>query len=650
MFEPPEVRRPLLPAQFALRVAVLGGAALVMFSIIFFRLWYLQVLSSDKYLDAAHNQRIRQVTVQAPRGSILDREGVPLVENRTALELQVIPIDLPRRHDRRREVISRLGEAAGLSPARIRNEIRRQTEELPASPVTLSRDVPYELAYFLRENQGDFPGVAVARVFVRRYPEGTLGAHLFGYVREVSAEQLEEPRYEDLVPGDEVGVTGVESTYDHLLRGLSGAARIQVDATGQPTGGRISEREPRAGNDLYLTIDAEVQRAGEQAISSFGLPGAFVAMDVDDGQIYGLGSLPTFDPSIFGRPVVTQATFDALTDPDNGNALANRAIQGLYPTGSTFKPITDLAALDAGLVEPETLIYDGGSIRVGDITFQNAGGAAYGSIAMREALQVSSDVYHYILGQNAYNAGGETREIIQEWATDLGLGSATGIDLPAELAGLVPTPEWRNDLYARSQDPDSPAGEEVVPEDVYEYGGADRPWSVGDNVNLSVGQGDLQADPLQMAVAYATIANGGEVVRPHVALRAEDSSGRVIQEIDPAPRREVEIEPEWRDTIMDGLHAAATQPGGTSYAIFGGFPIPVAGKTGTAERPGYADQSWYVALAPAGDPKVVVAVTIEQGGFGAESAAPAARQILQAYFEVKDRTVEDVASSAGSYD
>jgi penicillin-binding protein 2 len=639
-------RGSLLPAQFALRVAVIGGVGLVMFAAILFRLWYLQVLSGDHYLAEAQNNQVREFTVQAPRGEITDRNGKPLVGNRTALALQVKPTELPRQRKRREEVFRRLAGPANMSPEQIRKQIRRQTREVPAAPVTLRRDVSYELVYYLRENQSKFPGVSVERVYVRTYPQGTLGAHLFGWVREVDAEELKDPRYESLDPGDFVGKQGVEYTYDNLLRGVNGATRVQVDASGRPTGGQLSLREPRAGNDLSLTIDSKVQAAGEAALGSFAHPGGFVAMNVRDGEVLGMGSNPTYDPSIFAKPVIPPSQYKALTSDATSAPITDRAMQGLYPTGSTFKPITAVAALSSGDISPDEIINDPGEVTFGDVTFENAGHNANGPVNLRTALQVSSDVFFYTLGGRMNEADPDGGPL-QSWAKQLGIGEPTGIDLLGEASGLLPTPGWRDDLYQRSLDPDSPGGEQVVPDDIYDYGGTDRPWSIGDNVNLAVGQGDLQADPLQMAVAYAAIANGGNVVRPHVGREVEDPSGRVIQEIDPAPRRHVDIDPVWRQNILEGLHDAAMSPGGTSYPVFGGFPVDVAGKTGTAERPGHAeDQSWYVVLAPYPDPQYVVAVTIEDGGFGVDSAAPAARQILTTLLNVKEKKIKDVGSEA----
>lgn len=627
------------PAQFSGRVAILGGIALVAFAAIFFRLWYLQVLSGDRYLAEAKNNQVREISVQAPRGEILDRDERLLVGNRTALALQIRTDQLPASQGRRAAVLKRVAEVSGGSIQKVRKEIRVQTEEVPGSPVTLRRDVPFELVYFLRENQGRFPGVTVDRVYVRRYPKGTMAAQILGHVREVNAEQLKQEPYQELLPGDEVGQDGLELTYDNVIRGINGETRLRVDASGTPTGEPTSVREPEPGNDLVLSIDSDLQAAGEQQLASYGLSGAFVAMDVNNGEVLALGSAPTFDPSVLAKPRVTTADSHLIFgDPDDttstGAPAFNRAIAGAYPTGSTFKPITALAALDAGRLGISETIVDGGSYDLGDgNVIQNAGGVSFGPLQLSEALKVSSDIFFYTLGGRLnQDIEEDGKEFIQDWAEQLGLGAPTGIDVPGEAAGLVPNPAWRADLLKE--------------------GLTDRPWTSGDSVNLSVGQGDLQADPLQMAVAYAAIANGGTVVRPHVGLRAQDPAGRVVQEVNPTPRREVEIDPEWRSAIMRGLTAAAMEPGGTSYSVFGNFPFDVAGKTGTAETSSGIDQSWYVAVAPADDPEIVVAFTFEQGGFGVDTAAPATRALLTEYagkyLSVKPRQLQQASAGPAS--
>jgi penicillin-binding protein 2 len=602
-------RGPEMSNRLALRIALFGGFALVLFGILFFRLWTLQVLNGEEYLAEANNNRTREYRVSAPRGMILDHEGKPLVENRTSLALQVDPTKLPAERRQRRRQLATLAELTHTSLRRVRELIAEEQLQAPGAPVTIRRDVGNYLVYYLQEHQSRFPGVSVQRVFVRSYPQGTLAAHILGNVGEVSEDQLAEAQYKGLEPGDEIGQEGVEYSYDRFLRGKPGLTRIQVDAFGQPTpGGRLVSRTPVPGRDLKLSIDADVQAAGEAALAAKG-PGGFVTMDVHTGEILGVGSYPTFDPSVFTRPR-TQAEVDALFRDPVAAASVNRAVTGLYPTGSTFKLLTAVAALESDVITTSTPIYDGGSITIGEQEFQNAGGEAYGTVSLVQALQVSSDVFFYTLGWKMWDTGE-----LQHWAHKLGIGRETGLDIPGDIPGLLPSQKWRNDLYAEGE--------------------TDRPWSAGDNVQLAIGQGDLQASPLQMAVAYATLANGGTVVTPHVGLQVDDAAGRVLREFEPPPQRSIRIEPEYREAILEGLHLAAQASGGTSYEVFGGFPVDVAGKTGTAQRVGQEDQSWYVVLAPYPNPRIVTAVTIEQGGFGSESAAPAALEILEAYFGKK---------------
>jgi penicillin-binding protein 2 len=624
-------------AQFAMRVAILGGIGIVAFAAIFFRLWFLEVLSGEAYLKEANANRVREIKIQAPRGEILDRAGRVLVDNKTVLSLQVRADELPHDKQARNKELKKLAGVANMPYDKIKQEIRQQTKELPANPVTLQQDVDKDLVYYLRERQDEFPGVTASQVYVRDYPNGTLGAQLFGYVSEIGPDQLKEPAYEGLEPGDRIGATGLEAQYDPILRGRNGAIRVQVDASGKPSGRELSRIEPEAGDNLKLTLDKKVQATGESALASSGLPGAFVAMNVRDGSILGMGSAPTFDPSVFTPPVKTDVIENLANDEEN--PLLDRAIQAGYPTGSTFKAVTGSAALEAGLVTPEHTFNDQGFFEYGDYRWRNAGEAPNGVVDMVSALRVSSDVFFYDIGRMANDVYDETgQEIIQDWAKQLGFGALTGIDVPGEGAGLLPTPEWRDKLFKEASSPNSCGGKKVLygVDGCYE---TDRGWSVGDNMNLAVGQGDLQATPLQLATAYAAIGNGGEVVRPHLGMEAEDPSGAQTQAFEPAPRREVDLSGTTRSTIMEGLREAAMEPGGTSYPTFGGYPVDIAGKTGTAEKTNQEDQSWYAALAPADNPKFVVVFTIERGGFGAERAAPAACQVLNVLLDVKSQCV-----------
>lgn len=609
--------------RLSLRIAVFGGVAVALFAILFFRLWNLQILSGDHYLAEAKNNRTREFRVPAPRGDILDRDGEVLVDNRTSLALLLNTQKLPDDPAARHRVLARLADAIGMPLRKLRRRIREEEETSAGAPVTLRKDVGYDLVYYLEERQREFPGVSVQRVFVRSYPERSLAAHLLGTVGEVTEEELKERRYRDLRPGDEVGKGGVEEAYDRHLRGEPGLIKIQVNALGQPTpGGQLVSVPPRPGKNLKLTIDAKVQEAGEAALAAHGTRGAFVTMNVHNGEIIAMGSAPSYDPTVFTKPL-TQKQVDELYRDEVLAPLTNRATESFYPTGSVFKLVTAVAALETGALALGETMADGGEITVGGQTFQNAGGQAYGIVDLVRALQVSSDVFFYTLGLRM-----DGTEALQRWARKLGVGRPTGIDIAGEGEGLVPNKAWRDRLYRE--------------------GATDRPWSVGDNIQLAIGQGDLQTTPLQMAMAYAIVGNGGTAVTPHLGLELQDAAGRVLREFKFRPRRKVAIDRAHAEAILEGLHDAAQAPGGTSYGVFSGFPIPVAGKTGTAERVGQADQAWYAVLAPYPNPRIVTVVTVEEGGFGAESAAPVALRILEAYFGRKaGRSLGDNGGSPG---
>jgi penicillin-binding protein 2 len=390
----------------------------------------------------------------------------------------------------------------------------------------------------------------------------------------------------------------------------------------------LGNRAAQAGDNLRLTLDSGLQEVGESALREKGLPGAFVAMDVHSGAVLAMGSYPTYDPSFYTRPH-TKAEYDAFGNRP-GDPLVDRADQGGYPTGSAFKPITATAALEDGLITPSTIFNDTGSLDIGGLVVHNAGGAANGPIDMSTALQVSSDVYFFNLGLHA-SANGNGGQI-QDWAFKFGLGRNPDIDIPNASAGLIPTPAWRNRVYRSHKNP---------------Y--IDRPWNQGDNVNLAVGQGDVMVTPLQLARAYAALANGGTLVRPHLGGRIVDVNDKTVERIKPPAKRHLRISDETRNVILGGLERAAMEPGGTSYPVMGGFPFPVAGKTGTAERgAGQEDQSWYSVIAPYNNPRIVVSVTVEHGGFGVESAAPIARSILERYFHLSAGGASgSAAASAG---
>jgi penicillin-binding protein 2 len=652
--------------KLALRVAILASFALAMFAIIFFRLWALQVLSGDQYLAQASQNKTRDVAIPAQRGEILDRSGNVLVDSRAAIAIQIAPPDLPVAPGKRNAVYNRLtqvlikagvhtpkGAAFSTQPKRcpiagqpaqflgtIACQVAQEHALLPYANVSVANDVPQDVHYYLAERMDQFPGVNEPTIYLRSYPLHDLAAQLFGTVGPISPTELKQPHFRGVNQNAIVGQTGIEWYYDHYLRGSDGADRVQVDSLGRFKGD-LSRKPPVSGHTLKLSLDVGLQAAGQQALQQSinnnppSTAGAFVAMNPDTGEIYAMGSLPTFDPNVFTKPI-TQSQYNALSNAGNSYPLLNRAIGSAYPTGSTFKGITATAALQSGAWSLGDTYDDTGQYTngVGDVR-HNAGHASYGVLDITQAIQVSSDDFFYNLGRllNADPVTHPNGGQLQSWARQLGIGQSTGIDVGGELLppGILPSPNWR---AARNRLETHCEQARHIPSCLI----ADkRPWSVGDNENLAVGQGDLNATPLQLAVAYSALANNGTVVRPHVGLEVDAPDGTVLQKIDPPASRHVSVAAQNLSAIRAGLHAAASQAGGTSADVFAGWPqdrYPVYGKTGTAQRGNLADQSWYVCFVPdaATNRPILVAVTVEQGGFGAQAAAPAARQILSKWF------------------
>jgi penicillin-binding protein 2 len=675
---PGEDRRPPMTPQLALRVAVVGSFALAMFAIIFFRLWFLQVLSGDQYLAQARGNRTRQIAISPARGEVLDRNGAVLVSSTKALEVQISPPDLPKNPRAQAVLFLRLAHVLGISTrphrcrypvghsvvvtrlAQIPCQVQQQLALLPYADVNI-KEVNRFIQYYLAERQTQFQGVQVTSISVPGYPQKTLAAQLLGTVGRITPGEVQMKAYRGLSPNSIVGQSGLEGWYDRYLRGTQGSENVQVDALGKATGVN-SKTNPIAGHNLALSIDAKLQRVGQQALATSiasnpgATAGAFVAMNPVNGQVYALGSMPSFDPTVFTR-TLSESTYRSLTNPSGGDPLLNRAIQSAGPTGSTFKPITATAALQSGVWTTGSIFDDTGQFCISGQCRHNAGNAVDGSLDLENAIRVSSDDFFYNLGVKTnvdpyqHPGGGP----LDQWARRFGIGRPTGIDLPGEDIGTLPSPRWReqrNKLEAQCdtatglyrytngkllssvklkgyyRSPKHPSGGCGIAD------GTNRPWSVGDNENLAVGQGDVQATPLQLAIAYSALANGGTIVRPHIGLDVQQADGTVLQKIDPAPARHIPIDPFYLETIRQGLRAAASQSGGTSADVMGTFPEQVYGKTGTAQYTGQPDYSWYACFVPpsATSKPIVVVVHVERGGFGDVAAAPVARQILSEWF------------------
>lgn len=556
----------------------------------------LGVLHPRRHTPAAASTKAHQ------RGSIVDRTGRILVASHAVISVKVDPSRLPHGRAARTAEMRRL--ALALSSAKLQ----------PGTP--FSRQIAARLSAFNRVHRGQFPAVTVERGWGRTYPLHNLAAQVLGTVGPVNQTELRDTGIAGMSPAATVGQSGLEAYYDSALR---------------------------SGETLQLSLDVPLQMVGQQALQhaiDSNYPangGAFVAMNPDNGQVYAMGSLPTYDPNALTKPV-PQSTSNSLFGPNSGDPLVNRAYQSAGPTGSTFKPVTATAALESGAWTVNDIFDDTGQFCFDGQCRHNAGTAVDGSLDLTNAIKLSSDDFFYNLGVLT-NSPAPNGGPLQHWARLYGIGEKTGIDLLDESAGTLPDAAWRanrNELEAQCDNatgqfqgkPTHPPGGCGIAD------GTNRPWSAGDNENLAVGQGDVQITPLQLAVAYAAIANGGTIVRPHLGMDIQRPNGTVLHSIDPAPTRHLNIAPQDLDAIRQGLRDASSQPGGTATDVFGGLAEQVYGETGTAQYNGQQDYAWYAGFVPGSSSTkpIVVVVTVQQGGFGATAAAPVARQILSQWF------------------
>jgi penicillin-binding protein 2 len=649
----PRVEEPFrLTPQLAFRLALLGALALGLFGILFFRLWALQVLSGPQYLSAALNNQVRSVPIEAQRGTIYDREGRVLVDNKPGVAVQIWPADLPRNRVRRLGELRRLSKVVRVPVYQILAQIRKRAHD-PVSPVTVREGIHRDQIYYLSEHKLDFPGVKLAQSYLRRYPYQALAAQLLGYVGEISPDQLKALRPKGYRLGDKLGQSGVEAAYDAYLRGRDGVADLRVDSLGRPRSPLLTRQQPQSGQSIRLTIDIGLQRAAERAIrygierarrsdcvgcwSSNG--GAIVALDPRNGEILAMASNPTYKPSVFaGRadPKKLAPLLNPNAARDANYPALNRALVGIYPAGSTFKPVTALAALQERIVSAYDELACTGSITIAKQKFQNWDPYANSSMTMPTAIAASCDTFFYQLGYDFYKLPPERGQPLQLWARRFGFGSPSGIDVGPETSGLLPTIAWKRKTYTPKSDPCCWR--------------VDKLWKPGDSIQLSIGQKDLLVTPMQMARFYALVANGGRLVKPHVVADVVQGGNlrapaRILHSFAPPPAQRVRLDQNGLAVVRDGLYQATHASYGTSVGIFGTFPVQIAGKTGTAEKsthiPGFTgliDQSWWCGYGPAGPadtPRIVVCAVIENGGHGADAAAPAALKVFEQYFHTR---------------
>jgi penicillin-binding protein 2 len=588
-----------------IRLTVLQYVITVVFSILAVSFWVLQVVQHAKYEELAENNHQRTLALRAPRGLVFDRDGRVLVENRHSYGISIV-----REHSKDlNRTIHLLAAVLGMEESAIRTIVDRHRREPTYRPITIVQDATLAQVASVTARRLDFelPDVVVEQVPTRRYPE-TLAAHLFGYVGEVSDKDVESD--ESLHSGDIVGQAGVEKVYNALLMGEDGARRVVVNSVGREIR-TLEEEEPTEGKRLQLTIDLDVQKAVEDAFKATPFNGAAVVLDPKDGGVLAFASLPAYDPNAFASGI-DRAKWAAL-NTDDLRPLNDRAIQGRYSPGSTFKMAVGLAGLEEGIITPDFHVSCAGHANFYGRDFKCWKKGGHGSVDLRRAIEQSCDVYFYTVG----NMVGIDR--INKWATALGLGQRSGIDLPNEVQGLVPSTEWKREKMHEK-------------------------WYAGETISVAIGQGQVSVTPVSMAVYMATLANGGTRVTPHL-LKAVDNGNGWKPVPTPPPQSKVEIAPEKLQAIRDGLWGVVNGAGTGGRARIVGYDI--AGKTGTAQvisnqgrvaaktNKNLRDHGWFVFFAPRDNPQIAGVVFLEHGIHG-PNAAVVAHHILDTFFAKKE--------------
>ena len=593
------------------RLDILTVLLVLIFVALVSRLTYLQVVKGPEYQRLAEGNRTRQVNVVAPRGDFFDRNGVVLVASRPGFVVSIVPGNKPVPS----AVITQTAAILGMDAKEIVDRLARSKSAF--EPVRLKIDVGQHIVAAIEERRAELPGVVVEILPVRSYVHNQMGVHVFGYVSEISETELASMGDQGYRAGDLIGQSGLERKYDSFIKGIDGGSQIEVDVAGRMVQ-VLAKKEPVPGNNLVLTIDYRLQKVAEEALDEQlrylqqqggrrnAKAGAVVVLNPKNGEVLAMASRPAFDPNQFIGGISTQ-NWKAINE-NPFHPMDNRAIAGEYPPGSTFKIVTGTAALELKKVTANELIFDSGQHWL--IPKVNAAGEALGWINFHQALSMSDNVYFYELGNRL------GIDALERYARMFGLGSYTGIDLPGESDGLVANRKYKELNYKED-------------------------WYLAETFDAAIGQGFQLATPLQIAVLMSEIANGGRRWRPHIVGKVLSSKGELVKAMPVEEVGRIDISPETLKLVRDGLRGVS-EAGGTGAGVFANFPVPVAGKTGTAENPHGDDHGWFVAYGPFDDPRLTVAVIIEQGGYGSSSAGPVARKILETAFNLKPALVEAV--------
>jgi len=594
---------------------------IILVAVIALRLYFLQVMSGQIFAQEASELMLRSVNVAAPRGNIYDRNGKILVRS---IPVPALAVD-PRIVGGNEETIKILSDKLNISRHTIKEKINKSNISY-LERIILKQGIDYETMIFFKENSSKFPGVEIINVFLREYEYGSLAAHILGYTGEIDEERLNMSRYSvGYEGGDLIGLTGVEEIYEQMLKGNKGKITYEVDPLGRPRS-IIEEVLYSSGNDLYLTIDIDIQKEIEEILAAsileirekklprsdeyYKVPaGSVVLMSAQNGEVLAMASYPTYDPSVFTGGISSK-DWAYLNDPENLFPLNNRAVMG-YAPGSAFKIVPAYAGLAEKIINTSRYISCAGTwYGMGhDFPKECWAKSGHGPLNIFGAIKNSCDIFFYQLSYELFLKNNNKDELLQKYCRIFGYGALTGIDISAEGSGVIPDKDWKKE-YFKGQT-------------------AKTIWFPGDTVNMAIGQGDILVTPLQTALSYSILINRGLKYTPHVAMEIKSPGGETIINLSDKEPEDLYLEADYIDVIEEGLVQVVNS--GTAAGRFAGFPlkeIPIAGKTGTAEVWGKQDSAWFVCYAPVENPEYIIVVMLEEAGGGSSSAAPVARKIL----------------------
>jgi penicillin-binding protein 2 len=591
------------------RLTVMQYAVAVGFAALAIGFWIFQIAQHEKFREMAEENHLRRLPLPAPRGVLLDRDGKVLVDNQSSFNIALVR-EQTRDLDKTLHI---LAVATNTDEEQLRETVNRRRREPSYRPIILIENATHEQYIAMMARRWELPGIVPQEVPARKYPGSEMAAHLFGYVGEVREDQLQRADYAGIEPGAIVGQAGIELAYNQMLMGADGTRTVVVNSVGREIGTvPVDEELPREGRRMQLTIDADLQRATEDAFDASGFNGAAVVLDPNTGEVLSFTSRPAFDPNAFAGGI-DRATWNAL-NTDDLKPLQNRALQGRYSPGSTFKMAVGLAGLEEDIITPNFQVYCGGGATFYGRRFACWKKEGHGTVDLRRAIEQSCDVYFYTVG----NMLGVDR--INKWATLFGLGVRSHIDLPNEVAGLVPSTEWKKTQR-------------------------EKKWYAGETISVAIGQGAVAVTPVSMAVYAATIGNGGTRITPHLVKAIDEGAGLKAVPA-PPPQSKVEVTPEKLQAIRDGMWGVVNGGGTGGRARIVGHDV--CGKTGTAQVISNAgrlaarnknvdlrDNGWFVFFAPRDNPQIAGVVFLEHGIHG-PNAASLAHHILDTFFAKKD--------------